>query len=284
MSRFSGITSGQPTQGIGAVPTLAEESAARVVPRPFSQPYSSPSQAQRDQAEMPADEGAEVPDAPAVSINPRDPYSAVRAAASAAWLSLSATELEVRKYFRTIAVPSGLEALAKMRKQCDLAAETLQQRMDEGNTERCSGCDKTLEEARKSQWIMQGSEVDSDTGVPMPYRSSTMWNWTPTWCAWCSSWFPRPRSWKGQNPRVDFIFEDARRFLTKNKSRYDVILHEPPGTGQRPAEPLSHPGVFRDRGPAPGTRRRLQFQPGRGRSQSSSARCGPATWPSPTTP
>ena len=119
---------------------------------------------------MPADEGAEVPDAPAVSINPRDPYSAVRAAASAAWLSLSATELEVRKYFRTIAVPSGLEALAKMRKQCDLAAETLQQRMDEGNTERCSGCDKTLEEARKSQWIMQGSEVDSDTGVPMPYR------------------------------------------------------------------------------------------------------------------
>jgi hypothetical protein len=42
--------------------------------------------------------------------------------------------------------------------------------MDEGNQERCSGWGKTLVEARKSQWLMQGSEVDPDTGVPMPYR------------------------------------------------------------------------------------------------------------------
>jgi hypothetical protein len=63
-----------------------------------------------------------------------------------------------------------LELLAKMRKQCDLAAETLQGRMDDNNTERCTGCGKTLEEARKSQFIMMGSEVDPETGVPMPYR------------------------------------------------------------------------------------------------------------------
>ena len=83
---------------------------------------------------------------------------------------MTATELEVRNYFRSIAVASGLEMLAKMRHQCDLAAQTLQQRMDEGNTEHCTGCGKTLEEVRKTQWIMQGSNMDPDTGVPVPYR------------------------------------------------------------------------------------------------------------------
>jgi hypothetical protein len=51
-----------------------------------------------------------------------------------------------------------------------MAAETLQARIDDGNKERCTGCGKTLEEARKSQFIMQGAEVDPATGVPMPYR------------------------------------------------------------------------------------------------------------------
>jgi hypothetical protein len=106
----------------------------------------------------------------AAPISSRDPYSSMRAAATAAWLTLDAKEIEVRKYFRSIAVASGLELLAKMRHQCNLAAETLQQRMDEGNTERCTGCNKTLEEARKSQWIMIGSDMDPETGVPVPYR------------------------------------------------------------------------------------------------------------------
>jgi hypothetical protein len=103
-------------------------------------------------------------------VNPRNAFSAAHAATSAAWLSLSATEIEVRKYFRKTPVSSGLEILAKMRHQCDLAAETLQQRMDDGNTERCTGCGKTLEEARKSQWVMMGSDMDPETGVPVPYR------------------------------------------------------------------------------------------------------------------
>ena len=106
----------------------------------------------------------------AASLSPRDPYSAVRAASTAAWLSLAATELEVRKYFRTLPVASGLEVLAKMRKQCDLAAGELQNRIDDGNTERCTGCGKTLEEARKTQFILQGADVDPETGLPMPYR------------------------------------------------------------------------------------------------------------------
>ena len=46
----------------------------------------------------------------------------------------------------------------------------MQGRIDDGNTERCSGCGKTLEETRKTQWLMQGSEVDPDSGVPLPYR------------------------------------------------------------------------------------------------------------------
>jgi hypothetical protein len=57
-----------------------------------------------------------------------------------------------------------------MRKQRDLAAAELQQRMDEGNTEHCTGCGKTLEECHKTQWVMMGSDMDPDTGVPVPYR------------------------------------------------------------------------------------------------------------------
>lgn len=161
MSKLAPVTTGQPTQGIGASPV------ARAVPRQ----HASPLQAQRAEAEAAGvldDLDAALAAPPA--INPRSAHSAAAATVTAAWLSLTATELEVRKYFRTIPVASGLEALAKMRKQCDMAAETLQQRMDEGNTERCTGCGKTLEEARKSQFIMQGSEVDSETGVPVPYR------------------------------------------------------------------------------------------------------------------
>jgi ferredoxin len=86
------------------------------------------------------------------------------------WLSLTATELEVRQHFKSIPVQTGLETLARMRHQCNLAAETLQGRMDEQNTERCTGCGKTLEECHKSAWLMQGSDMDAETGVPVPYR------------------------------------------------------------------------------------------------------------------
>lgn len=144
MSKLSPVASGQPTQGIGAVPAgLSHAHVAAVL--------------------------APVPQQPP-PINPRSAHSAAAATVTAAWLSLEAKEIEVRQYFRQLSVSSGLEMLVLMRKQCDLAAGELQQRLDEGNTERCTGCDKTLEEARKSQWIMVGSEVDPDTGVPMPYR------------------------------------------------------------------------------------------------------------------
>jgi hypothetical protein len=165
---------------MGTVPAAKPVPATPAPAR--SRPFASPLEAQRAEAEA-AERAAFVFDDPAIAfppqapvpssapvLSPRDPYSSVRAAATAAWLSLEAKEIEVRKYFRSVAVPTGLELLAKMRKQCDLAAETLQQRMDEGNTERCTGCGKTLEECHKSQWIMQGADVDAETGVPMPYR------------------------------------------------------------------------------------------------------------------
>jgi hypothetical protein len=147
MSKLAAVRTGQPTQGMGTVPNGNP---------PFLDPNATISLSDP------------VPSPPA--INPRSPFSAPQAAMAAAWLSLSATEMEVRKYFRAISVQSGLELLAKMRRQCDLAAESLQQRMDEGNTERCTGCGKTLEEAKKSGWLMIGSDVDPSTGVPMPYR------------------------------------------------------------------------------------------------------------------
>ena len=133
MSKLAAVRTGQPTQGVNTIPATI------------------------DDLELP-------------TINPRSAHSAAAATVTAAWLALDAKELEVRKYFKSLSVPSGLEMLARMRKQCDLAAETLQQRMDEGNTERCSGCGKTLEEVHKNQWLMIGSDVDADTGVPMPYR------------------------------------------------------------------------------------------------------------------
>jgi hypothetical protein len=139
MSKLAAVRTGQATQGIGAVPNGIHPPAV-------------------------------IDDLEPAVINPRSAHSAAAATVTAAWLSLSATEMEVRKSFRSVPVPSGLEALAKMRKQCDLAAAELQQRMDDNNTERCSGCGKTLEEVRKTQFIMQGSEVDPETGVPMPYR------------------------------------------------------------------------------------------------------------------
>jgi hypothetical protein len=161
MSKLAPVTTGQPAQGIGTAPN-------------GKQLHASPLQAQKAEAEASGalvidDLAAPDPSLPANS--PRNHYAAQRHAAAAAWLSLTATDLEIRKYFRELpSVQSGLETLAKMRHQCDLAAESLQARMDEGNTERCTGCGKTLEEARKTQWIMSGAEVDPGTGVPMPYR------------------------------------------------------------------------------------------------------------------
>jgi len=165
MSKLAPVTTGQPTQGIGAV-----AATTRAVPRQ----HPSPLQAQRAEAENAELDDAMVDAALADSLVPAviKPHGPVAAATvrTAAWLSLEAKEIEVRQYFRTIAVQSGLEMLVKMRHQCDLAAGTLQQRMDEGNTERCTGCGKTLEEARKSQWVMMGSDMDPDSGVPVPYR------------------------------------------------------------------------------------------------------------------
>lgn len=172
MSRLAAVHTGQPTQGLGTVP------AARVAVKPTAVParqYASPLEAQYAEAEasgaLDIDDLAAPHLAPADTLlSPRNHYSAVRATVTAAWLSLTATEIEVRQHFKSIPVQHGLETLARMRHQCDLAASTLQGRMDEGNTERCTGCGKTLEEVRKSQWIMVGSDMDPDTGVPVPFR------------------------------------------------------------------------------------------------------------------
>ena len=155
MSRLAAVHTGQPAQGVGTVPNGKHKVVASATPA-------------RTIDDL--DKELAALELPPPTINPRSAHSAAAATVMAAWLSLSATELEVRNYFRAIEVRSGLEELAKMRHQCDLAAQTLQQRMDDGNMERCTGCGKSLEEVRKTQFLMQGSEVDPETGVPMPYR------------------------------------------------------------------------------------------------------------------
>ena len=152
MSKLAAVHTGQPTQGHGTVPN----GKPKVAPTRTIEDIDSELQAL-----------AAIPPA---AINPRSAHSAAAATVAAAWLSLSATELEVRNYFRAVAVPSGLEMLAKMRRQCDLAAQTLQQRMDDGNTERCHGCGKTLEEARKIQWIFNSNVIDPETGLTVCYH------------------------------------------------------------------------------------------------------------------
>jgi len=154
MSKLAAVHTGQPTQGLGTVPK-GKVKVAEPNPRTI--------------ADLDKELAALNTSSPP-TVNPRSAHSSAAATMAAAWLSLTATELEVRNYFRAIDVPGGLEALTKMRKQCDLAAQALQQRVDENSTERCTGCGKTLEEVRKTQWIMQGSEVDPGTGMAMPYR------------------------------------------------------------------------------------------------------------------
>ena len=169
MSKLAAVRTVQPTQGMGTVPNGIQ-----------TQPSKSFSSTEEIADFL---DGVDIDSIPSIelsnplpgelpppAINPRSAHSAAAATVTAAWLSLTATELEVRNYFRRIPVASGLEALAKMRKQCDMAAETLQQRMDENNTQRCTGCNKTLEEVRKTQWITQGADNDPETGVPVPYR------------------------------------------------------------------------------------------------------------------
>jgi hypothetical protein len=151
MSRLAAVHTSQPTQGVNSVPNGKTKAA----------PTRTVEDLDKELAAL---------NAPPPTINPRSAHSAAAATLTAAWLSLSATELEVRNYFRAIEVQSGLEALAKMRKQCDLAAQTLQQRMDDGNTERCHGCGKTLEEARKTQWLFNSNVLDPETGTAMCYH------------------------------------------------------------------------------------------------------------------
>lgn len=91
--------------------------------------------------------------------------------AKAGWLMLDATEVEVRSHFRSVPVPEGLSLLAQARKQIEIAAFELNQRIEEGvRVERCTSCQKTLEQVGRSFWAMQGAENDPETGTMVPYR------------------------------------------------------------------------------------------------------------------
>src|ERR1700678_2356783 len=105
MSRLAAVHTGQPTQGMGTVPNGKHKVVA---------PATPPRTIDDLDKELAALE------LPPPTINPRSARSAAAATVTAAWLALSASELEVRNYFRAIEIRSGLEALAKMRKQCDL--------------------------------------------------------------------------------------------------------------------------------------------------------------------
>ena len=173
MSKLAAVNTGHSTQGIGAVPN-GKHSHASPLEAQHAEAKAAGALLLEDLAAGPgsatAGPGSAAPDSSLPANSPRNHYAAVRQAAAATWLSLTATELEVRQHFRSIPVQTGLETLARMRKQCDMAAGELQQRLNEGNTERCTGCNKTLEECRKTQWLMLGADMDPDTGVPVPYR------------------------------------------------------------------------------------------------------------------
>lgn len=172
MSRLAAVRTGQPTQGIGAAPALEPEFEQE------QEPGQEPAESNGHASVLPAASAQAAPahaaPAPPVAaplrVNPRSPHSAAKTAVAAAWLLKEASEAQVRKHFRSeISKEAGLELLARMRSLCDMAAAELQNRIDESKRERCSGCGKTLEEAGRSMWLSQGSDLDSETGLPVPY-------------------------------------------------------------------------------------------------------------------
>lgn len=90
-------------------------------------------------------------------------------AARTSWLLRDAKEADIRQFFREITIAEGLSQLASARKNIEIAAEILNDRIGkEQEDEKCTSCDGPPRQS--GMWVMQGVEKDPDTGLNIPYR------------------------------------------------------------------------------------------------------------------
>ena len=104
---------------------------------------------------------------------PVDPHNRFAQAARTSWMLRDAKEMEIRDFFRSIPLSEALSQLASARKNIELAAEVINERIgQESENETCTSCGGPPK--ANGLWVMQGSEKDRDTGVNFSYRYCSM--------------------------------------------------------------------------------------------------------------
>lgn len=71
------------------------------------------------------------------------------AAANARWAAEEAALEELTALFSNLSLDEGLDLLARMRKNCEIAAKVLEARRTANTNQRCKTCDKSLQELRE---------------------------------------------------------------------------------------------------------------------------------------
>lgn len=105
------------------------------------------------------------PDEIAVENTENRPYKRAGEACRTSWLLREAKELEIRQFFREIPLTEALSQLASARKNIELGAEIINDRIGkEGNSLRCSTCGGPPKRI-DGNWVMQSQELDKDTGI-----------------------------------------------------------------------------------------------------------------------
>lgn len=91
------------------------------------------------------------------------PESQQQAAVKSRWAFEKATEQEIVQQFSYIKIDEGLQILAKMREQCELAAKTLNQRITSDDASaKCTYCDAPR--PKSGHWRLTRTKRDPDTG------------------------------------------------------------------------------------------------------------------------
>lgn len=86
--------------------------------------------------------------------------------ADARWSAERASEHDVDKFFHQVEIEQGLQLLAKMRRNCELAAKALNQRItSEEGTQLCKTCGGG--KRQNKQWALIQPRVDPKTRLPM---------------------------------------------------------------------------------------------------------------------
>jgi len=97
-------------------------------------------------------------------------YKRQSEAVRTSWLLRDAKETEIRDFFRNLPLEQGMSQLASARKNIELAAEVLNQRIgEEASKEVCSTCGGPSKR-KDGLWIQQGVNRDPETGILVPYR------------------------------------------------------------------------------------------------------------------